>query len=148
MNSHTRPTAQQLADATALREFHARQVEEAERKANRALLSVPLAIIVACGLAWALLTWADCTASGVAMCGMVLTPTRPSLWQRLRRAARRYLRAWQIRWAEDDVRWLQQDLEAAQHWVAAAPTVIQHRRALLDALHVQQMSDELDSRSR
>ncbi len=148
MNTTTRPTAQQIEDARALTAFYANQAAQHERKATNALLSLVLGLLIACALVWALLSWADCTASGAAMCTMVLTPTRPSLWHRLRRAVRRYVRAWQIRWAEDDVRWLQQDLEAAQHWVAAAPAVIQHRRALLDALRVQHMSDELDSRSR
>lgn len=148
MNTSTRPTAQQIDDARALTAYYAGQAEQHERKATHALLSLVLGVLIACALAWAVLTWADCTASGAAMCAMVLTPTRPSLWQRLRRTVRRLLRAWKIRWAEDDLRWLQQDLEAAQQWVAAAPAVIQHRRALLDALHVQHMSDELDSRSR
>jgi hypothetical protein len=82
------------------------------------------------------------------MCTMAITPTRRNLWQRLLRAVRRYFKLWQIRWAEDDVRGLEEDLEAAQAWVAAAPGVIQYRRALLDALRVQTMSDELDGRVR
>lgn len=147
MNTTPRPTAQQIDDARALASFYARQAQKHERNAVNALLSLVLALLIACALSWALLAWADCTTSGAAMCAMVLTPTRPSLWQRLRRGARRYLRAWHIRWAEDDLRWLQEDLEAAQQWVAAAPAIIQHRRALVDALHVQQMSDELDGRS-
>jgi hypothetical protein len=143
-----RPTARQIEDAQALADFHANEMRRHERAAHHALLGTVLAILVACLLAWAVLSWADCTASGVAMCGMALTPTRPTLWRRLVRAVRAGHLQWQIRWAEDDIRWLEQDLEAAQHWVAAAPTVIQHRRALLDALRVQQMSAELDSRSR
>jgi hypothetical protein len=79
---------------------------------------------------------------------MAITPTRRNLWQRLLRAVRRYFKLWQIRWAEDDVRGLEEDLKAAQAWVAAAPGVIQYRRALLDALRVQTMSDELDGRVR
>lgn len=148
MNAITRPTSEQLETARATAAYLARQVEHADRKADNALLGVFVALVVAGGLAWALLTWADCTASGAAMCTMAITPTRPNLWRRLLRAVRGYFRLWHIRWAEDDVRYLEEDLEAAQAWVMAAPAVIAHRRALLDALRVQAMSDELDSRVR
>lgn len=132
MNSHTRPTAQQLADATALREFHARQVEEAERKANRALLSVPLAIIVACGLAWALLTWADCTASGVAMCGMALPARgRPIDWLKCL-----WLRLC-IRWAEQDIEGLQQAEAIAQAELRVIPDRMAERMAYVSFLRLR-----------
>jgi hypothetical protein len=143
-----RPTASQIEAAHALADYHARQARRHERTATNAMLGGVLAVLVALGLVWALLTWADCTASGAAMCTMAITPTRRNLWQRLLRAVRHYFRLWKIRWAEDDVRGLEEDLEAAQAWVAAAPGVIQYRRALLDALRVQTMSDELDGRVR
>jgi hypothetical protein len=143
-----RPTASQIEAAHALADYHASQVQRHERTAANAVLGGVLAVLVALGLVWALLTWADCTASGAAMCTMAITPTRRNPWQRLLRAVRNYFRLWQIRWAEDDVRWLEEDLEAAQAWVAAAPAVIEHRLALLAELRVQAMSEELDSRVR
>lgn len=145
---NTRPTSDDLEAARAAVAHHAHQVEQADRRVDQALRSVAVAMAVGGGLAWALLAWADCTASGAAMCTMAITPTRPNLWRRLVRAVRAYVRQWHIRWAEDDVRYLEEDLEAAQAWVMAAPAVIAHRRALLDALRVQAMSEDLDSRAR
>jgi hypothetical protein len=143
-----RPTARQIEDAHAMAAFHASQVQRHDRQALHAVLGGVLAILVACGLVWALLTWADCTARGVAMCAMTLTPTRPSLWTRLRRTLRGWWMRYRIHWAQHDVLWLQRDLEAAREWVAAAPAIIEHRQALVDELHVQYMSDKLDSPGR
>ena len=136
-----RPTADHIDTARALARYHADQVQQHEREAGNAIMGIVLAILVACCLTWLLLAWADCTASGAAMCLMTMTPTRPGLWQRLCRAVRRYWRAWHIRWAEQDIRYLEEDVEAAQQWLYAAPDVIAYRRALLDDLRVRDMVD-------
>lgn len=138
----TRPTPEQIDAARALRDHYADQALRHERNATNALLGLIVAVLVACAFAWVLLTWADCTASGAAMCLMTMTPTRPGLWPRLCRAVRHYFRAWKIRWAEDDIKYLQEDYEAAQQWVSIAPIIIANRQALLDDLRVRDMADQ------
>lgn len=144
MNTTTRPTQQQIEDARALTAHYAAQARRHDRNAVGALLCLVLALLAACALLWAWQTWAQCPAGGAALCTMALTPTRPGLWQRLKRTLRGWLRQYQIAWHKHDLLWLERDLEAARAWVDAAPAIIEARRGMLADLEVRHMAEQAE----
>ena len=143
-----RPTPSQREVAAALAAYHANQVRQAEHKAAQALVGVVLATLLGVLAAWLLLSWAECTASGVAMCAAVITPTQTPWHRRCIVWLRQLYIKFLIRSARSDITWLEQDVQAAEAWLDAAPYVIERRKAYLDALQVELISVELDSRSR
>lgn len=146
--SAARPTAEQRALASALTAHYAREAQRADQRVTRAAALAGAGLAIGAGViaALVLLAWGDCAASGAAMCGAVITPTRLSPTQRARAWWQQIRLRLAIRWAEQDLRWLENDVASAQEWIDAAPAVLAWRRAHLEALRVQLISADLDAR--
>jgi len=67
-------------------------------------------------------------------------PTRPPMVCRAWRALRDAYLRFELRWAEQELEWLAQDVAQARHWAKVGPSVLAHRRALIEAQRVQLIS--------